>query len=178
MVHKVLIASEAFELRTTECYRHLASRHALSNVRKPLAQISESIFLCAGEVVTIPEMEKLIKKLDTKITKNEGNPAQVTLVSHLKKEKLQYERCRPNLEQYWKLVESIFDAKTQEAVCFAIFALVVFIMCPPCSTRNECTRITMQSLLECVLQVISPPSTCNSLRHRLPKRHWRKLTPN
>lgn len=40
-------------------------------------------FICAGEVVSITEMDKTMKKLNDKIAKAEKNPAQISLVEHL-----------------------------------------------------------------------------------------------
>eukprot|EP00667_Euglena_gracilis_P002474 EG_transcript_2474 len=69
-----------------------------------------------GEVVSITEMDKTMKKLNDKIAKAEKNPAQISLVEHLKSQKKQYEKCRPSLEEYWRLIETSFDAKAQEQV--------------------------------------------------------------
>lgn len=68
-----------------------------------------------GEVVTIVEMDKIYKKLEQKLAKADKNPSQITLADHLRGEKKQYDKHRPNLEEYWRLVESIFDVKTKLA---------------------------------------------------------------
>eukprot|EP00668_Euglena_longa_P020326 GGOE01025280.1.p1 GENE.GGOE01025280.1~~GGOE01025280.1.p1 ORF type:complete len:834 (-),score=299.97 GGOE01025280.1:282-2537(-) len=67
-----------------------------------------------GEVMTIAEMGKSMKKLNDRIAKAEKNPAQISLVEHLKSQKKQYEKCQPSLVDYWHLIETSFDAKAKE----------------------------------------------------------------